>query len=82
MRKLILAACSALALGGCVTAEEMAAQDDHDCRSYGAGPGSSAYFQCRMVKDDRHTANAAAQAQVAQEMGTAMMIAGASMMQQ
>jgi hypothetical protein len=40
---------------GCVTAEEMAARnasaDDSSCQSYGAAPGSSAYFTCRMTKD-------------------------------
>jgi hypothetical protein len=41
-------------LGGCVSDAELAAADDNDCRSYGAHPGSQAYFQCRMVKSDRH----------------------------
>ena len=43
-------ACAALALSGCVTAEEMAAQDSEGCHSYGAATGTDAYFQCRMVK--------------------------------
>jgi|SRR5208282_6745710 len=49
-----VAACAALALGGCVTAEEMAAQtaayDDNECHSYGAATGTDAYFTCRMTK--------------------------------
>jgi hypothetical protein len=43
-----------LALSGCVTAEEMAAQDSNDCHSYGAATGTDAYFQCRMVKSQQH----------------------------
>ena len=54
MTKILLAACAALALSGCVTAEEMAAQDSEDCHSYGAATGTDAYFQCRMVKSQQH----------------------------
>ena len=46
----------ALALSGCVTDAERAAQaasDDKDCRSYGAQPGTSEYYQCRMAKSER-----------------------------
>jgi hypothetical protein len=63
--KILLAACVALALSGCVTAEEMAAQDSEDCHSYGAATGTDAYFQCRMVKSQQHIeATAAANAQI------------------
>jgi hypothetical protein len=38
--------------------EELAARnaqaDDSSCQSYGAAPGSSAYFTCRMTKDETH----------------------------
>jgi hypothetical protein len=54
MTKILLAACAALALSGCVTAEEMAAQDSEDCHSYGAETGTDDYFQCRMVKAQQH----------------------------
>jgi hypothetical protein len=65
MTKVLLAACVALALSGCVTAEEMAAQDSEDCHSYGAATGTDAYFQCRMVKSQQHIeATAAANAQI------------------
>jgi len=64
MTKILLAACAALALSGCVTAEEMAAQDSDDCHSYGAETGTDAYFQCRMVKAQQHIdASERAQAQ-------------------
>jgi hypothetical protein len=64
MTKILLAACAALALSGCVTAEEMAAQDSEDCHSYGAETGTDAYFQCRMVKTQQHIdASVHAQAQ-------------------
>jgi hypothetical protein len=60
-----------LALSGCVTAEEMAAQraefkaqvataDDSECRSYGAEPGTPVYVQCRMTKDQQRAQEAAA----------------------
>ena len=61
MKMLLLASAAtlaSLALGGCVTATEYAAQvavaDDGDCRSYGAEPGSQAYLQCRMTKSQSH----------------------------
>jgi hypothetical protein len=49
-RKIVLAMCAAAALSGCVTAEELEAQDDRDCQSYGASFGSDNYVLCRMVK--------------------------------
>jgi hypothetical protein len=54
MKTILLAACAAIALSGCVTAEEMAALDDKTCHSYGAPTGSALYVQCRMVKDQQH----------------------------
>jgi hypothetical protein len=69
MTKILLAACAALALSGCVTAEEMAAQDSEDCHSYGAETGADAYFQCRMVKSQqRIEASERAQAQFNQAL--------------
>ena len=57
---LILAAlCS-----GCMSAQErserIAAADEDACISYGAQPGTQAYFQCRMAKDQQRQANNAA----------------------
>ena len=70
----------ALALSGCVTASEYAAQvaaaDDGDCRSYGADPGTQAYFQCRMTKSEQHEIVMAVARQQANEnfnRGLAMM---------
>lgn len=48
-----------LTLSGCASREEIAAADDADCAAYGAQPGSQAYFQCRMMKDQQHNADAA-----------------------
>jgi hypothetical protein len=85
MTKILLAACAALALSGCVTAEEMAAQvaakDDNECHSYGAPTGTDAYFQCRMVKSQQRVqfntaATAAANAQF--QHGLDMMAAAAA----
>jgi hypothetical protein len=49
-----------LGLAGCVTSQDIAASDDDACRSYGAEPGTQAYFQCRMAKDQQRQANEAA----------------------
>jgi hypothetical protein len=74
-----------LALSGCVTAEEMAAQnaraDDSSCQSYGAAPGSSEYYTCRMTKDQTRTYISAIQAEAARQQfnhGLAMIAANYS----
>jgi len=56
MKKAVLLA---LLLSGCASRQEIAAVDDADCTSYGAPVGSPAYFQCRMMKDQQHNADAA-----------------------
>ena len=53
-RALIVCGVATQMLSGCVTAEEMAAQDSKDCHSYGAVTGTDAYFLCRMVKRQQH----------------------------
>lgn len=85
MKMAFLAALTAFALSGCVTAEEMAAQnartDDSTCKSYGAAPGSNEYFTCRMTKDQTRTYVAEVQAEAAREQfnhGLEMMAAAAS----
>lgn len=35
------------------TPQEMAAGDDGTCQSYGARPGTDAYIQCRMSRDQQ-----------------------------
>ena len=40
--------------------ERIAEADDSSCQSYGAQPGSQAYFQCRVTKDQQRRANNAA----------------------
>ena len=62
MRNLI-ALTLALALAGCITAEEQMAQakarnnaeDNQKCLSYGAQPGSPAYVSCRAQLDSART---------------------------
>lgn len=85
MKMAFLAALAAFALSGCVTAEEMAARnaraDDSACQSYGAAPGSSDYFTCRMTKDQTRTYVAQVQAEAAREQfnhGIEMMAAAAA----
>jgi len=58
----IVAVC-ALCSGYMTAQEENAARansDDRACQSYGAEPGSQAYFQCRMAKDQLRQQNNAA----------------------
>ena len=46
----------------CQTPEEIAADDDSQCRSYGAKPGSDAYVNCRVaqqkIRSDENIASA------------------------
>ncbi len=50
-RLALLAFLAALPLAGCVSVEErramIEAQDDADCRNYGAKPGTQTYVKCR-----------------------------------
>jgi hypothetical protein len=87
MKELILAAAlaAAPALGGCVTAEQMAAQneraDDTACKSYGAAPGTDAYYQCRITKDQTRVYVQTVQAEAARQQfnqGLEMMAAAAA----
>jgi hypothetical protein len=68
MHRLLCALVLASACSGCMSAGErnaaIADADDSSCQSYGAQPGSSAYFQCRMAKDQQRQANNAALAGV------------------
>lgn len=43
-----------LLLGGCITdtPQSLAQADDAACQSYGAVPGSDAYVNCRMQRDN------------------------------
>lgn len=41
----------AFLLAGCASRQELAADDDATCQSYGVQPGSQAYVQCRMQRD-------------------------------
>lgn len=52
---IIIVGCAVLA--GCAPSrEQLAKQDDASCLSYGARPGSDAYVQCRVMKDQQHAA--------------------------
>ena len=56
MRTVLVVAALGLALAGCRTTEEVAAADDATCRGYGAQPGTDLYVQCRMMQDERRSA--------------------------
>lgn len=45
-RRALLGICI-LSLSGCATAEQLQAQDDAQCQSYGAAPTTTAYTYCR-----------------------------------
>jgi hypothetical protein len=67
MRRLVIAlglsAC--VALGGCVSQQELAARDDATCNSYGLQYGSPGYADCRMrIAENRQQALQAALAQI------------------
>jgi hypothetical protein len=77
MKRLLALMAVATALGGCVSDSEYFAQaDDGDCRSYGAHPGSQAYFQCRMIKSEQHSLETAEKNRAADEL----MVEGLKMM--
>lgn len=46
----VVAVTSAM-LTGCITAQDRAARDDAKCQSFGAAPGTRAYYDCRMTMD-------------------------------
>ena len=55
MMRVLLALSSLLCLTGCfaiASPQEIAQQDDAVCRSYGAAPGTDAYVNCRMQRDN------------------------------
>jgi hypothetical protein len=95
MRSLLWATVLTALLQGCVSAEKretrataertrIAAEEDAQCRSYGAEPGTQPYFQCRMALHQQKTAIAAA-AQMQEDANRtdssiAMMGMGAQMM--
>jgi outer membrane biogenesis lipoprotein LolB len=66
--RIIVACIAALTLAGCAEYEArqqeranaqaaaMNANDDAQCQSYGAAPGSPAYIQCRMNLDNQRAA--------------------------
>lgn len=58
MRTVLLVG-AALALSGCTatTNPELAAADDHACRSYGHQPGTSAFAMCRQALDQQRIAD-------------------------
>jgi hypothetical protein len=76
----------AAALGGCASVEEEAASyapaDDAACRDYGAQPGTSAYYSCRMSKNRDHQFNAQVEHARRQQASEDLMVIGAQMMQQ
>jgi hypothetical protein len=64
MNRLIYLTTLCLLAEGCVSDEERAANiatsDDAACQNYGAAPGTSEYFQCRMTKEQSRQATRAA----------------------
>ena len=63
MTRIILIVLAMTSLTACTTgptAQPIAASDDAECQSYGTRPGTEAYFQCRMTKDQQRKQNQAA----------------------
>jgi hypothetical protein len=69
---------SLLWLSACASAQQIASQDDATCRSYGASPGSQAYFDCRVMRDAQRAQGNRA---VAQALATGLQDAGRQMSQ-
>jgi hypothetical protein len=59
MRFVIVCGVALLALTGCKTGAERAAEADGFCQGIGARPGSDAYMQCRLVQQQRQDAQRA-----------------------
>ncbi len=51
-----IALASTLALAGCQSAAEIAAEDDSICQGYGLEKGSPGYIQCREFQQNDRTA--------------------------
>lgn len=64
---------------GCVSAEQIAAQDDYTCNNAGAAAGTPEHAQCRMLLYQQRVANRQAAAARMYAMGAAMQNASASM---
>lgn len=47
MRRLMIALAASASLSGCVSAQQLGAQDDAKCQSWGAKPYSDVYVHCR-----------------------------------
>jgi hypothetical protein len=54
--RLLLIVAVALPLGACMSAAEIAANDDAACRSAGAKPGTPAYVKCRENRANQRVA--------------------------
>jgi len=54
--RLLLIVAVALPLGACMSAAEIAANDDAACRSAGAKPGTPAYVKCRENRSNQRIA--------------------------
>lgn len=64
MRKILVVVASALSLGGCASAEQLAQRDAATCQSYGYSPGTPNYGPC-LEKQAELRAYAAAQRRAA-----------------
>jgi len=54
--RLLLIVAVAFPLGACMSAAEIAANDDAACRSAGAKPGTPAYVKCRENRSNQRVA--------------------------
>jgi uncharacterized protein YceK len=74
----------AAALSGCASVEQEAASyaeaDAAACQDYGARPGTSAYYTCRMSKNREHQFNAQIQRERIERFGQDLQVTGAEIM--
>jgi hypothetical protein len=58
-----------LMVSGCQSVADRRSQDDAECRSWGAQPGTTVYAQCRAAQMQNRTQNAAIDQQHRASMG-------------
>lgn len=67
--RIVVVAAALLAMAGCKSTAERAAEDDGYCQSLGAPVGSPPYVQCRLVQQQRRDQKQAELARDIQETG-------------
>lgn len=73
VNRMVVFALAALGVVGCASPEQIAAQDDAQCRSYGVRPGMPQYVNCRMMLANQRDARSARASDALMSTGLQMM---------